>query len=97
MMSVSDSKHMLRLIFNLFIELPIQYLINNAQAKRLASFVLPALSIHFEENIMKKVIIASLAAMFVLTGCNTFKGFGQDVSSAGDAVTGTAKEVQKKI
>ncbi|MBU5615900.1 entericidin A/B family lipoprotein [Psychrobacter sp. TAE2020] len=46
---------------------------------------------------MKKVIIASLAAMFVLTGCNTFKGFGQDVSSAGDAVTGTAKEVQKKI
>ncbi|MGO3008685.1 MAG: lipoprotein, partial [Psychrobacter celer] len=23
---------------------------------------------------MKKVIIASLTAMFVLTGCNTFKG-----------------------
>ena len=46
---------------------------------------------------MKKVIIASLTAMFVLTGCNTFKGFGQDVSSAGDAVTGTAQEVQKKI
>lgn len=50
-----------------------------------------------EEIIMKKVIIASLTAMFVLTGCNTFKGFGQDVSSAGDAVTGTASEVQKKI
>lgn len=54
MMSVSDSKHMLRLIFNLLIELPIQYLINNAQAKRLVSFVLPVLPTHFEENIMKK-------------------------------------------
>lgn len=46
---------------------------------------------------MKKVIIASLAAMFVLTGCNTFKGLGEDVSSAGGAVTGTAQEVQSKI
>ena len=46
---------------------------------------------------MKKLIIASLASMFVLTGCNTLAGFGQDVESAGDAVTGTAKEVQKKI
>lgn len=46
---------------------------------------------------MKKVIIASLTAMFVLTGCNTFKGFGQDVESAGEAVTGTAQDVQKKI
>lgn len=46
---------------------------------------------------MKKVIIASLTAMFVLTGCNTLKGLGQDVSGAGDAVTGTAQEVQNKI
>lgn len=46
---------------------------------------------------MKKVIIASLTAMFVLTGCNTFKGFGQDVSSAGDAVTDGAQDVQRKI
>lgn len=46
---------------------------------------------------MKKVIIASLTALFVLTGCNTFKGLGQDVSSAGDAVTGGAENVQKKI
>ncbi|WP_201574635.1 MULTISPECIES: entericidin A/B family lipoprotein [Psychrobacter] len=46
---------------------------------------------------MKKVIIASLAAMFVLTGCNTFKGFGQDVSSAGEAVTGGAESAQQKI
>ena len=46
---------------------------------------------------MKKLIIASLTAMFVLTGCNTFNGFGQDVSSAGDAVSGSAQEVQNKI
>ncbi|GAB3229822.1 MULTISPECIES: entericidin A/B family lipoprotein [Psychrobacter] len=46
---------------------------------------------------MKKVIIASLAAMFVLTGCNTFKGLGQDVSSAGNAVTDGAQDVQNKI
>ena len=46
---------------------------------------------------MKKVIIASLAAMFVLTGCNTFKGLGQDVSSAGNAVTDGPQDVQNKI
>lgn len=46
---------------------------------------------------MKKVIIASLTAMFVLTGCNTFKGLGQDVSSAGNAVTDGAGSVQNKI
>ncbi len=46
---------------------------------------------------MKKVIIASLTAMFVLTGCNTFKGLGQDVSSAGNAVSNTAQDVKDKI
>ncbi|MES1964873.1 entericidin A/B family lipoprotein [Psychrobacter sp. AH5] len=46
---------------------------------------------------MKKLVIASLTAMFVLTGCNTFKGLGQDVSSAGDAVSNTATDVKQKI
>ncbi|WP_435978589.1 entericidin A/B family lipoprotein [Psychrobacter sp. DM4] len=46
---------------------------------------------------MKKVIIASLTAMFVLTGCNTLQGFGQDVSGAGDAVSNTAQDVKQKI
>ncbi|WP_201526058.1 entericidin A/B family lipoprotein [Psychrobacter frigidicola] len=46
---------------------------------------------------MKKVIIASLTAMFVLTGCNTFEGLGQDISIAGNAVSSTAQEVQRKI
>lgn len=46
---------------------------------------------------MKKVIFASLTAMFVLTGCNTFAGLGQDVSSAGNAVSNTATDVKQKI
>lgn len=76
----------------------IQYPFSDAQTCRLASLLLfinhPFI---FEDTIMKKVIIASLAAMFVLTGCNTFKGLGQDVSSAGNAVSGSAQEVQNKI
>jgi|TARA_R110002020_G_scaffold3699_1_gene16388 predicted small secreted protein len=51
----------------------------------------------FEDTIMKKVIIASLTAMFVLTGCNTFKGLGQDVEGAGEAVSNTATDVKQKI
>lgn len=46
---------------------------------------------------MKKVIIASLAAVFVLTGCNTVKGFGKDVSKTGDAVSNTAEKVENKL
>ncbi|EPL0698422.1 entericidin A/B family lipoprotein, partial [Acinetobacter baumannii] len=29
--------------------------------------------------------------------CNTFKGFGQDVSKAGDAVTNTAQKTENKM
>lgn len=46
---------------------------------------------------MKKLIIASLAATLVLSGCNTFRGFGKDVSSAGEAVSDGATSVQRKI
>ncbi len=46
---------------------------------------------------MKKVIIASLTAMVVLTGCNTFKGFGQDVNRAGEGISDGAESVQRKI
>ena len=41
---------------------------------------------------MKKVLAASVMVAVILTGCNTFKGFGQDVSKAGDAVTNTAEK-----
>lgn len=46
---------------------------------------------------MKKLLIASIASIFVLTGCNTVKGFGKDVSKTGDAVSNTAKKVEKKM
>ncbi|AKG07925.1 entericidin [Moraxella bovoculi] len=46
---------------------------------------------------MKKLIIAAVATAFVLTGCNTVKGLGKDVSKAGDAVTDGAQKVQNKI
>lgn len=46
---------------------------------------------------MKKLAFASLTALIVLSGCNTFKGFGQDVSKAGEGVTNTADKVEQKI
>ncbi|EXD34620.1 MAG: entericidin A/B family lipoprotein [Acinetobacter ursingii] len=46
---------------------------------------------------MKKILAASIMVAFVLTGCNTFKGMGQDVSKAGDAVTKTAEKTQNKM
>ncbi len=41
---------------------------------------------------MKKILAAALLVTFALTGCNTIKGVGKDVSKAGQAVTGTAKK-----
>lgn len=46
---------------------------------------------------MKKILVASMMVAFVLTGCNTFKGMGKDVSKAGDAVTNTAQKTQDKM
>lgn len=46
---------------------------------------------------MKKLILATVASVFVLTGCNTIKGLGQDVSKTGDVVTDTAQKTQNKI
>ncbi|ENV55713.1 putative small secreted protein [Acinetobacter baylyi] len=46
---------------------------------------------------MKKILAASVMVAFVLTGCNTFKGVGKDVSRAGDAVTNTAEKTQNKM
>ncbi|ESK38136.1 hypothetical protein P256_02060 [Acinetobacter nectaris CIP 110549] len=46
---------------------------------------------------MKKVIFASIAVALILTGCNTFRGVGQDVSSAGHAVTNTATKAQSQM
>lgn len=46
---------------------------------------------------MKKMIFASITVAILLTGCNTFRGFGQDVSSAGHAVSNTATKTQQKM
>lgn len=46
---------------------------------------------------MTKILAASLLVAFVLTGCNTFKGVGKDVSKAGDAVTNTAEKTSQEI
>lgn len=51
----------------------------------------------FKETFMKKFILAALAATFVLTGCNTIKGFGKDVSKTGEAVTNKASQVQQSM
>ena len=46
---------------------------------------------------MKKILATSLLLTFILTGCNTIKGMGKDVSSAGNAVSNTAEKTQDKI
>jgi len=46
---------------------------------------------------MKKLLATSMLVAFVLTGCNTFKGVGKDVSKAGDAVTNSAEKVENKL
>ncbi|ATO19746.1 entericidin [Acinetobacter sp. LoGeW2-3] len=46
---------------------------------------------------MKKILATSLILAFVLTGCNTMKGVGKDVSKAGEAVTGTAEKTSDEI
>ncbi|ADG12445.1 entericidin, EcnA/B family [Caulobacter segnis] len=42
----------------------------------------------------KLVILAALAASLSVAACNTVEGAGKDVSSAGRAVTDTAKDVK---
>ena len=40
---------------------------------------------------MKKVIFVLLAAAYVLAGCNTMRGLGQDVQKVGDKIEEKAK------
>jgi predicted small secreted protein len=39
----------------------------------------------------------ALLLVLALAGCNTMRGLGQDMSAAGDAVSDTANEVQRKM
>ena len=45
---------------------------------------------------MPKIVFAILA-MLTLAACNTMRGAGQDVSSAGDAITDQAAETQSEM
>ena len=46
---------------------------------------------------MKKILAVSMLFAFVLSGCNTFKGVGKDVSQEGDAVTTSAEKVENQM
>ena len=46
---------------------------------------------------MKKTLAATLLIAFALTGCNTFKGVGKDVSRAGEGISKTAERTQDKM
>jgi predicted small secreted protein len=44
---------------------------------------------------MRKLIVLAAAASALLVACNTVEGVGKDMSSAGKAVSHTAKDVKK--
>lgn len=46
---------------------------------------------------MKKILITSLVALVALTGCNTVKGFGKDVSKTGEAVSNAAEKIENRL
>lgn len=41
---------------------------------------------------MKKLIATLIAATFVLAGCNTVRGMGQDIQKAGNAIEGAGRK-----
>lgn len=45
---------------------------------------------------MHKMMLA-IVALLALGACNTMEGLGQDVSTAGDAVTDQARETQQEM
>jgi predicted small secreted protein len=49
-------------------------------------------------TMMKKLIVlVMLLSIGVLIGCNTIHGAGQDIERGGEAVSDSAKEVQKSM
>ena len=41
---------------------------------------------------MIKTLLATLAVLFVLAGCNTIEGMGKDIGKAGDKIEEAAKK-----
>lgn len=46
---------------------------------------------------MVRSLVLALIAAATLAACNTVSGAGEDLSSAGKAVTNTAQDTQKKM
>ncbi len=46
---------------------------------------------------MPRSLIALLLATLALAACNTVSGAGKDISSAGNAVSDSATDVEKKM
>jgi predicted small secreted protein len=44
-----------------------------------------------------RVVTLLMASMLLLGACNTFKGVGQDVQGAGEAIEKGAEKTQEKI
>jgi entericidin B len=42
-------------------------------------------------------LLALLCAVMLLGGCETIKGAGRDVQTAGQVITGTAQEVERQF
>jgi predicted small secreted protein len=47
-----------------------------------------------EKTMRKLIILAAIAASLTVAACNTVEGAGKDVSSAGHAVSDTAKDAK---
>ncbi len=56
-------------------------------------------AIRFDSSLLRAAMIGVLlaGATLSLSACNTVKGAGQDVSSAGNATTTAASSVQQKM
>jgi entericidin B len=50
-----------------------------------------------EETTMIRNILLALVAVAALAACNTVRGAGQDIESAGDAVSDQARETQQDM
>ncbi|MBR0566883.1 entericidin A/B family lipoprotein [Azoarcus sp. L1K30] len=46
---------------------------------------------------MKTIIALLLAAMFVISGCNTVAGAGKDIEAGGEKVQKAAEDVKEKM
>ena len=46
---------------------------------------------------MNKLLLLVCATMIVLSGCNTVRGAGEDISRGGQAVSNTATKIQQKM